>query len=411
MEAKRLTPRQVALYSVASVGSGIFNAFNNFVLPLLLNGAPALVVNLLSNTRSIEGTIVQPVVGAWSDRIWTPLGRRRPFMLVAIPLSALFMALAPLAPNLAITSACIFLFSLLYNVASDPYNALQADIAPVAQRPLLNAIANVVTLVSQAGLLLALADRKHLPALVYPLVAAGILVTFLVTIVGVPERRDQAHLEPPHPLHEYVAALRAHKDALRYLLALALYNVGVNTILVNLTRYATHVLRVSDGDALKLSLILVLLTGLFIVPAARLAGRFGMKPVLAGGLILIAISAAFAMLAQSATQIIPVLVVAGIGNACYNALSWPLLTTLIPRQRVGVFAGLKSAAESISAFFSSFLAAGMVYFWGYRSIFLVLLVSVVATIVVLGRVGSATVGDDDGVLVAAVGSPAIGVPD
>jgi MFS-type transporter involved in bile tolerance (Atg22 family) len=198
---------------------------------------------------------------------------------------------------------------------------------------------------------------------------------------------------------------------LRYLLALALYNVGVNTILVNLTRYATHVLRVSDGDALKLSLILVLLTGLFIVPAARLAGRFGMKPVLAGGLILIAISAAFAMLAQSATQIIPVLVVAGIGNACYNALSWPLLTTLIPQQRVGVFAGLKSAAESISAFFSSFLAAGMVYFWGYRSIFLVLLVSVVATIVVLGRVGSATVGDDDGVLVAAVGSPAIGVPD
>jgi maltose/moltooligosaccharide transporter len=388
---RRLSPRRMALYSVASIGSGIFNAFNNFVLPLLLSGAPPLVVNLLSNTRSIEGTVVQPVIGAWSDRVWTALGRRRPFMLVAIPLSALFMALAPLAPNLAITSACIFLFSLLYNVASDPYNALQADIAPAEQRPLLNAVANVVTLVSQAGLLFALADRKHLPALVYPLVAIAILATFMVTIVGVPERRDQVHLEPKHPLGEYIAALRTHHDALRYLLALALYNVGVNTILVNLTRYATHVLHVSDGDALKLSLILVLLTGLFIVPAAKLAEHLGNMRVLAGGLVLIAGAAACAMAAQNVPEIIPILIVAGIGNAAYNALSWPILTTLVPQQRVGVFAGLKSAAESISAFFSSFLAAGMVYFWGYRSIFLVLLVSVVATLWCLRTVGTGEV--------------------
>ena len=385
---RRLSVRQMVFYSTASIGSGIFNAFNNFVLPLLLGSAPPLVVNLLSNTRSIEGTVVQPVVGAWSDRIWTRLGRRRPFMLVAMPLSALFIAVTPLAPNLALIAACIVLFSLLYNIASDPYNALQADIASVAQRPLLNAVANVVTLVSQAGLLLALAGRKHLPPLLYPLVAAGILITFLVTVVGVRERRDQVHLEPKHRPGEYIQALRGHHDALRYLLALALYNVGVNTILVNLTRYATHVLRVSDGDALLLSLVLVLLTGLFIVPAARLSERLGIKRVLAGGLLLIAAAAACAIFAQNMVQIIPVLVVAGIGNACYNALSWPLLTTLIPQQRVGVFAGLKSAAESISAFFSSFLAAGMVALWGYRSIFLVLLLSVAATLIVLRNVGT-----------------------
>ncbi len=395
MDGQRIGTGRMALYSVASIGSGIFNAFNNFVLPLLLTGAPPLVVNLLSNTRSIEGTVVQPVVGAWSDRIWTGLGRRRPFMLVAMPLSALFMALAPLAPNLAITAACIVLFSLLYNIASDPYNALQADIAPVEQRPLLNAVANVVTLVSQAGLLLALAGRQHFPSLLYPVVALGILATFLVTIVGVPERREQVQIEPRHTLREYVAALRSHRQAMWYLLALGLYNVGVNTILVNLTRYATQVLRVSDGDALKLSLVLVLLTGLFIVPAARLAARLGIQRVLAGGLVLIAVAAALAILAQSVLQILPILVVAGVGNACYNALSWPLLTTLVPPQRVGVFAGLKSAAESVSAFFSSFLAAAMVAAWGYRSIFLVLLVSVVAALLALRVVGTVVQAEDD----------------
>jgi hypothetical protein len=63
-----------------------------------------------------------------------------------------------------------------------------------------------------------------------------------------------------------------------------------------------------------------------------------------------------------------------------------LLTTLIPYERVGVFAGLKSSAESLSAFFSSFLAAGMVALWGYRSIFLILLVAVAASLVALGAV-------------------------
>src|SRR5205085_12123732 len=121
------------LYSVASIGSGVFYVFNNAVLPLLLQraipGTNVLLINLLSNTRSIEGAVIQPVVGAWSDRIWTRLGRRRPFMLIAIPLSALVMALTPLAPNLALIVVCIVLFSLLFNVAADPYTALQADIA------------------------------------------------------------------------------------------------------------------------------------------------------------------------------------------------------------------------------------------------------------------------------------------
>ena len=99
-EARRLSPRGMALYSVAAIGGGFFYIFNNAVLPLLIPSSNVLLVNLMSNTRSIEGAVIQPVVGAWSDRLWTRLGRRRPFMLSAMPLCALVMALTPLAPNL-----------------------------------------------------------------------------------------------------------------------------------------------------------------------------------------------------------------------------------------------------------------------------------------------------------------------
>jgi maltose/moltooligosaccharide transporter len=385
---RHLSARTIGLYSVASFGSGLFYVFNNAVLPLLIPSTNVLLVNLLSNTRSIEGAVIQPVVGAWSDRIWTRLGRRRPFMLIAIPLSALVMALTPLAPNLALIVVCIVLFSLLFNVAADPYTALQADIAAPAQRPMLNAVATVVQLAGQVslGLFLALGPfKRSIPPAAYAVVAAGMLLTFLVTIVAVPERREEVHLEPRHSLGEYVAALQSHRQALRYLVALFCYNVGINTIQVNLTRFAVRVLGISDQSAVFLFVLLILVTGLLALPAAWLATRVGLKRVIAGGMVLIAVAATFALVVRTEAQVIPVLVLAGAGNACLT-LTWPLLTLLVPPERVGVFAGLKTGAESISAFFSGFVAAAMVGIWGYRSIFMVLLVAIIAALATLTSV-------------------------
>jgi Na+/melibiose symporter-like transporter len=380
----------MALYSVAAIGGGFFYIFNNAVLPLLIPSSNVLLINLLSNTRSIEGAVIQPVVGAWSDRIWTRLGRRRPFMLIAMPLCALFMALTPLAPNLALIVACIFAFSLLFNVAADPYAALQADIAPPAQRPTLSAVAKVVELAGQVslGLLLSLGLLgKHIPLVAYPIVAAVILLTFLITIVGVPERRAEVHLEPRHRLGEYLAALQGHRQALRYLVALFLYNVGINTVLVNLTRFAMRELGVSEeSKAVLLFMLLVLVTGLFALPAAWLAARVGLKRVIAGGMVLIAVATPFTLVAHTMAQVLPALLVAGVGNAALSVLTWPLLTMLVPPERVGVFAGLKTSAESISALFTAVIAAGMVGLWGYRSIFVVLLVAIVASLAVFATI-------------------------
>ena len=384
----RLTPRRIALYSVAAFGGGVFYAFNNFVLPLILPSNNTLLVNLMSNTRSIEGAIVQPVVGAWSDRIWTRLGRRRPFMLVAIPISALAMALTPLAPSLAATVGFIVLFSLLFNVAADPYNALQGDIAPPGQRPYLNAVATVVGFVGQIafGLFIALGPfGKHIPLLVYPLAAALIAASFLVTVATVRERRQDVHLEPRRPLGEYVVSLRAHRQAMRYLIAMFLFNVGINTIQVNLTRYATRVLGVSDGDAVLLAMILLLITALFTIPAAWVARRLGLKATIMAGMALMAVAACGAIVATTMAQVVPLMVLAGIGNATLT-LTWPLLTLLVPQERLGVFAGLGASAGSISALFSGFIAALIVDHWGYRGIFLILLVAIVASLVAFSTI-------------------------
>src|SRR2546430_17326868 len=103
-------------YAAGSIGTGAFYSFNNFVLPPVLKsfGAPDLLIGLLSSTRSIEGAVIQPTVGALSDRVWTRFGRRRPFILVGVPLSAAFFVAGAFVHDLVPLALVRFLFSIFF---------------------------------------------------------------------------------------------------------------------------------------------------------------------------------------------------------------------------------------------------------------------------------------------------------
>src|ERR1700736_3791497 len=164
------------LYSAGSIGTGAFYAFNNFVLPPILKsfGAPDLLIGLLSSTRSIEGAIIQPTIGAFSDRVWTRFGRRRPFLIIGIPLSAAFFVAGAFVDGLLPFAIIIFLFSIFFNIAVDPYTALLADIAPLEQRGWLSGVATGVQLVSSVAFLVVIAATTgggSVPIWVYVLVA------------------------------------------------------------------------------------------------------------------------------------------------------------------------------------------------------------------------------------------------
>ncbi len=89
-------------YSLANLGYGAFYAFNNFIIPLWLNGYTdnKLLLGLMGGSHSFEGAIIQPIVGSVSDRLHGPGGRRRPFMRIFILISAIFLLLAPAAAHL-----------------------------------------------------------------------------------------------------------------------------------------------------------------------------------------------------------------------------------------------------------------------------------------------------------------------
>jgi maltose/moltooligosaccharide transporter len=393
-------------YSAASLGIGAFYIFNNAALPLFLRPLTdsALLVGLLSQTRSIEGAVIQPLVGTWSDRLRSPLGRRRPFLIVAIPAAAVILALTPLAPSLGWAVAAIVLFALLFNVAVDPFSALLADIAPLHQRATVNSLATLVQFVGQVatGLVVAqLGEQGALPQS-FLLVSVVLVASFAVTILGVREPARPTGHHVAITWREYLDSLAACREAQKFFAGLFVLYFGMNGVVPFLTLYAVNEIRVGEGDAVRLVLIMVVITGALAVPFGRLGDRgclalpwnadhvwlcVGPAPayqrLIGFGIVCLGLAALLGAIATEVPHLIALEVLAGIGNAALSVLWWPMLTTLIPRERTGVFAGFSATVQSIALPASVVVAGGLVDAFGtYRVVFGLLAVSAVLALLV-----------------------------
>jgi maltose/moltooligosaccharide transporter len=383
------------LYAAGSIGTGAFYAFNNFVLPPILKsfGAPDLLIGLLSSTRSIEGAIIQPTIGAFSDRVWTRFGRRRPFLMIGIPLSAAFFVTGAFVDSLLPLAAVIFAFSIFFNVAVDPYTALLADIAPLEQRGWLSGLATGVQLVSSVAFLVvivaATGGASAVPGWTYALVAVVLVASFGLTVFGIHEPHELASHEvkqPRLPLRAYLDALLEQRQAMRYLGALFVYQFGLNAILPYLVLFIVDDIHQTEQVAFALSAGLLVVTAVGAIVLGRLADTIGTRRVLAIGWGLLTLSAIGGVFVITLEQTLVVVVLAGVGNGAATAVTWPLLSALIPPEKTGVFAGLKAAAESI-AIPLSILVAAEVFLptFGYRGIFAMLALSIAVALILLVR--------------------------
>jgi maltose/moltooligosaccharide transporter len=91
----------------------------------------------------LTGLIVQPIIGHYSDRTWTRLGRRRPYFLIGAIMASLGLILMPNSdmftaymPALWVGAGMLMIMDASFNVAMEPFRALVADVLPSDQRTL-----------------------------------------------------------------------------------------------------------------------------------------------------------------------------------------------------------------------------------------------------------------------------------
>ncbi len=93
----------------------------------------------------LTGLLIQPIIGAMSDRTWCRLGRRRPYFLIGAILSSLALILMPNSGSLAewliphlpkfyMAAGLLWILDASINVSMEPFRAYVADKLPEEQR-------------------------------------------------------------------------------------------------------------------------------------------------------------------------------------------------------------------------------------------------------------------------------------
>lgn len=99
-------------------------------------GANVEDIPILWIAAPVTGLVVQPIIGYFSDRTWTRLGRRRPYFLIGAILSSLALFIMPNSPTLWVAAGTLWIMDASINISMEPFRAFVGDNLPERQRTL-----------------------------------------------------------------------------------------------------------------------------------------------------------------------------------------------------------------------------------------------------------------------------------
>src|SRR5687768_13299777 len=97
-------------------------------------GARPDEVPLLWLAAPMTGLLVQPIVGALSDRTWGALGRRRPYFLTGAILASIALFIMPTSTTLWMAATLLWILDASINISMEPFRAFVADKLNASQR-------------------------------------------------------------------------------------------------------------------------------------------------------------------------------------------------------------------------------------------------------------------------------------
>jgi maltose/moltooligosaccharide transporter len=349
-----------------SVIWSVYNAFVPIFLADRFGLAPAWI-GFFMTLDNIAALLIQPPVGAWSDKLRTPIGRRMPFILIGAPITALAFGIIPIAAVLPLFVACTSTLLLSMALWRTPVVALMPDITPSPKRSQANGIINFM---GGIGAIIAFLIGSKLyaqnPAFPFWLGSGLVILSALLVFIFIKEPKEyQDAEEQPNMFDSLREVWRdSDKSALRLFLAIFFWFVGYNAIEAFFTLYTVNHLGLNEADGAAILGHLSLLFVLFALISGFIGARIGRRVTISLGLILLAalIAGMFTMspekLANPLTQM-PVLgtvrvislfmMGAGIAWALININSLPMVVDMVEDVRIGTFTGLYYLFATLAA--------------------------------------------------------------
>jgi maltose/moltooligosaccharide transporter len=300
------------------------------------------------------------VIGPWSDTFHTPMGRRRPFMLVAIGPIGFCLALMAFMPSLWTTALLVFAFFFAYYVYEPPYRGLYPDLLPEGVFGRAQGVQHLFRGIALGAALIGGGVLYHLwqPA---PFLAAAGIVTAACLVPVLFLTEDGGHGRVFEGVGTYVRhswhVLRGNPKVGRFLLANAAWEgtfAGARTFVV---------LYITEGlnEPLSTSTLVLAAVAAGYVVAALVAGtvgdRFGLARVITWCAVVYGLGLLGGGLATTwhAWYLAIIFVVAVFGGSVMT-LAWGLLFKLMPDGDRGAVSGLATTTKGLGLIFGTLLA-------------------------------------------------------
>ena len=360
------------------------------------------VIGLLMSLDNLFALFLIPVVSVWSDHTESPIGRRMPWIVTLLPLSAIAFALVPYAAewSLAALVALLLVLNLFKQSARGPVVALMPDIVPGEFRSqangVINTMGNIAAIVGTVFLARLMDVDATLPflgatknRLAFPVASVFVIVAVAVLFFLVREKRgaraeDEIESEDRkvHFLKSVEVVFTARdKSGLFVLVSLFLWFVGYQGVLPYLTEFSIRSFSLTQGQGPLAMGMVGIASALAAIPMGYAASAWGRKRVIRISLVAIAfvtLGVFFLAPVGSAAGVSAVtlkfafwglMFAFGIFWIAVVANSFPMLWQMAHRGNIGVYTGLYYTFSQLAAIVAPACSGAIIDLFGYRSMF------------------------------------------
>jgi len=394
---------------------GLMDPLYDTYVPIFLSKylSKMSLVGFFMTLDNILAIFLIPLVSAWSDNTYTKLGRRMPYILVLLPLTAFLFGAIPYATEVSLVALLVTL--ILLNITKQsvrgPVVALMPDTIPADYRSEANGVINtmggIASIVGTIGLARLMDLDITLPILgptkdklPFPLGGLFVILAVILLFIFIREKQPDAKetQEQKVPILESFRNVAAQKDksALYILIAIFLWFLGYQGVLPFIGKYSVDVLRTSSGMAALAAGMVGIAYAIFAIPSGYVAHRFGRKKTIRTCLLVISILTLLLFFHKWITAGLSnslrlgsfwaIMFLFGIFWVSIITNSFPMLWQMAEWGTIGIYTGLYYTASQAAAILGPVLTGVIIDIFGYQGIFLFCTICMICARAIMGKV-------------------------
>lgn len=372
------------------------------------------IIGMIMTLDNVLAIFLIPIFSAMSDRTSTRIGRRMPYIVTFLPLTALFFALVPFSSmhSLLLLILVIFALNIFKQAVRGPVVALMPDIVPADLRSEANGVINTMggmaTILGTVLLARLMNIQIKLPwmnepsdnILAFPVASILVIAAVVLLFIFVKEKKvpDVADKEESTPILKSLKEIFGEKEksALFILLALLCWFIAYQGILPYVGKYSLEVLGTSKGTASLAAGMVGIAYAIFAVPSGKIAHRFGRRRTirvsLIGAAAVLVLVGIHGIIAGSGSSTIMLyifwllLFFFGIFWVSIVTNSFPMLWQMADYKTMGIYTGVYYFFSQLASIVSPPIAGGVSDLWHYPALFFYGAVFMVIAFVLMGHV-------------------------